>query len=155
MVRPSSGNGRKSKSPKNLAEVRKRKEQLSRTGRSPNASTSRRDARSEINETTQKQKRRFRPGTKALKEIKKYQKSTNLLLRKLPFSRVIREVVQELFPSTRFFWKASAIAALQEAAEAYLVSLFEDSNICAIHAKRVTIMPKDLWLARRLRGEFV
>ena len=98
-----------------------------------------------------KKPHRFRPGTVALREIRKYQKSTELLIRKLPFQRLVREIAQEYKDDTRF--QASAVAALQEAAEAYLVGLFEDTNLCAIHAKRVTIMPKDLQLARRLRGE--
>jgi histone H3 len=96
-------------------------------------------------------KRRFRPGTRALMEIRKYQKSTNLLLRKSPFQRLVREIAQDFQQDVRF--QAEAIAALQEASEAYLVGIFEDTNLCAIHAKRVTIMPKDIALARRIRGE--
>ena len=95
--------------------------------------------------------RRFRPGTVALREIRKYQKSTELLIRKLPFQRLVREIAQDFKTDLRF--QSSAILALQEAAEAYLVGLFEDTNLCAIHAKRVTIMPKDIQLARRIRGE--
>jgi histone H3 len=94
---------------------------------------------------------RYRPGTVALREIRRYQKSTELLLRKLPFQRLVREIAQEYKTDLRF--QSSAIFALQEAAEAYLVGLFEDANLCAIHAKRVTIMPKDMQLARRIRGE--
>lgn len=94
---------------------------------------------------------RFRPGTVALRQIRKYQKSTDLLLRKLPFQRLVREIAQDFSSDLRF--QSSAILALQEATEAYLVSLFEDTNLCAIHAKRVTIMPKDIQLARRIRGE--
>ncbi|XP_067661920.1 uncharacterized protein [Haliotis asinina] len=97
-------------------------------------------------------KRRYRPGTKALMEIRKFQKSTNLLIRKLPFSRVVREIASSIYREP-LNWQATAIMALQEAAEAYLVYLFEDSLMCSIHAKRVTIMPKDMWLARRLRGD--
>ncbi|XP_069120755.1 histone H3-like [Argopecten irradians] len=95
-------------------------------------------------------KKRYRPGTRALMEIRQYQKTTNLLLRKLPFARVVREIVQGKGLDLR--WEATAIMALQEASEAYLVHLFEDANLCAIHAKRVTIMPKDIWLARKIRG---
>ena len=84
----------------------------------------------------------------ALREIRKYQKSTELLIRKLPFQRLVREVAQDFKNDLRF--QSSAVMALQEAAEAYLVSLFEDTNLCAIHAKRVTIMPRDMQLARRL-----
>lgn len=96
-------------------------------------------------------KPRFRPGTVALREIRKYQKSTNLLIRKLPFQRVVREIAAGVKPDLRF--QGSAVLALQEASEAYLVHLFEDTNLCAIHAKRITIMPKDIQLARRIRGE--
>jgi histone H3 len=94
---------------------------------------------------------RYRPGTVALREIRKFQKSTELLIRKLPFQRLVREIAQEQKVDVRF--QSTAIMALQEAAEAYLVSLFEDTNLCAIHAKRVTIQPKDMQLARRIRGE--
>lgn len=89
-------------------------------------------------------------GTAALREIRRYQKSTELLIRKLPFQRVVREIAEGEKPGLRF--QSSAIGALQEAVEAYLVSLFEDTNQCAIHAKRVTIQQKDVQLARRLRG---
>jgi len=98
-----------------------------------------------------KKPHRYRPGTVALREIRKYQKSTQLLIRKLPFQKLIREVAGEFKENLRF--QSHAIMALQEASEAYLVSLFEDTNLCAIHAKRVTIMPKDIQLARRIRGE--
>ncbi|KAF9534228.1 histone-fold-containing protein [Crepidotus variabilis] len=103
-------------------------------------------------------KRRYRPGTVALREIRKYQKSTDLLIQKLPFSRVVREITMEMTtdlntPNTADLrWQSSALLALQEATEAYLVHLFEDANLCAIHAKRVTIMTKDIQLARRIRG---
>ncbi|GFP87083.1 histone h3.2, partial [Phtheirospermum japonicum] len=86
-----------------------------------------------------KKPHRFRPRTVALREIQKYQKSTELLIRKLPFQRLVREIAQDFKTDLRF--QSSAVAALQEAAEAYLVGLFEDTNLCAIHAKRVTIMP--------------
>ncbi|THH20634.1 hypothetical protein EW146_g750 [Bondarzewia mesenterica] len=98
-----------------------------------------------------KKPHRFRPGTVALREIRRYQKSTELLIRRLPFQRLVREIAQDFKTDLRF--QSSAVMALQEAAEAYLVSLFEDTNLAAIHAKRVTIQPKDLALARRLRGE--
>ena len=98
-----------------------------------------------------KKPHRFRPGTAALRDIRKYQKTTDLLIRKLPFQRLVREIADEMLGELRF--QATAIGALQEAAEAYLVGLFQDTNLCAIHAKRVTIMPKDLQLARRIRGE--
>jgi len=107
----------------------------------------------------------------ALREIRRYQKSTELLIRKLPFQRLVREIAQDFKvcindsiwwlgffeliwnDQTDLRFQSSAVMALQEAAEAYLVSLFEDTNLAAIHAKRVTIQPKDLALARRLRGE--
>ncbi|SAL97052.1 hypothetical protein [Absidia glauca] len=107
-----------------------------------------------------KKPHRYKPGTVALREIRRYQvsskslfamKSTELLIRKLPFQRLVREIAQDFKTDLRF--QSSAIGALQEAAEAYLVSLFEDTNLAAIHAKRVTIQPKDIQLARRLRGE--
>lgn len=136
-------------------------------------------------------KRRLRPGTKALREIRKYQKSTDLLIRKLSFARLVREVQYE-YNRVQMRWQARAIEALQQAAEAYLVRLMEDayvlhvvfgvcvcmllfraaggaftfttdvccdclfgdgSNICAIHARRLTIMVKDVQLARRIRGQ--
>ena len=84
-----------------------------------------------------KRRRRYKPGTVALREIRRYQKSTNMLIRKLPFQRLVREIAQDFKTDLRF--QSSAIGALQESAEAYLVSLFEDTNLCAIHAKRVTI----------------
>lgn len=96
---------------------------------------------------------RYRPGTVALRDIRRYQKSTELLIRKMPFQRLVREITQQNHVGLRF--QPSALAALQEAAESYLVGLFEDTNSCAIHAKRVTIMPKDIQLARRIRGETV
>ena len=105
-----------------------------------------------------KKRYRYRPGTVALKQIRQYQKSTDLLIRKLPFQRLVREIASDsevirspLCGKVRF--QSAAIMALQEATEAYLVGLFEDSNLCAIHARRVTIMPKDIQLARRIRGE--
>uniref|UniRef100_A0A8D0R6L8 Core Histone H2A/H2B/H3 domain-containing protein n=1 Tax=Sus scrofa TaxID=9823 RepID=A0A8D0R6L8_PIG len=98
-----------------------------------------------------KKTHRYRPGTVALREIRRYQKSTELLIRKLPFQRLVREIAQDFKTDLRF--QSSAVMALQEACEAYLVGLFEDTNLCAIHAKRVTIMPKDIQLARRIRGE--
>lgn len=74
-----------------------------------------------------------------------------MLIRKLPFQRMVREIATEWKQEVRF--QSQAVLALQEAAEAYLVSLFEDTNLCAIHAKRVTIMSKDLQLAKRIRGD--
>ncbi|TMS08839.1 histone H3-like centromeric protein A [Larimichthys crocea] len=96
-------------------------------------------------------RRKFRPGTRALMEIRKYQKTTDLLLRKGPFSRLVREVCQTL-SRENLRWKVYALLALQEAAEAFLVMIFADANLCAIHAKRVTVFPRDIQLARRIRG---
>ncbi|XP_021564295.1 histone H3.3-like [Carlito syrichta] len=98
-----------------------------------------------------KKPHRYRPGTVALPEIRRYQNPTELLIRKLPFQRLVREMAQGFKTDLRF--PSAAIGAWQEASEAYLVGLFEDTNLCAIHAKRVTIMPKDIQLARRIRGE--
>ena len=89
---------------------------------------------------------RYRPGTVVLREIRRYQKSSELLIQRMPFQRLVREIAQVHNPYVRF--QSGAILALQESAEAYLVGLLEDSNLCAIHAKRVTIMPKDMQLAR-------
>jgi histone H3 len=98
-----------------------------------------------------KKPRRYRPGTKALREIRRYQKSTELMFRRIAFARVVREIAQNFKTDLRF--QGSAILAIQEASEAYLVGLFEDTNLCAIHAKRVTIMKKDMQLSRRVRGD--
>ena len=95
--------------------------------------------------------KKFRAGTQALKDIRHFQKSTALLIRRLPFQRLVREIAEDFKKELRF--QAAAMSCLQEAVEAYLVGLFKDSNLCAIHAKRVTIMPKDIQLARRICGE--
>ncbi|KAJ5715112.1 uncharacterized protein N7483_012293 [Penicillium malachiteum] len=105
--------------------------------------------------TPQGRRRRYKPGTVALKEIRRYQRSYDLLIAKLPFARLVREVALDLLPAERgaeLRWQSQAIQALQEAAEAFMVHLFEDTNLCALHAKRVTIMQKDIQLARRIRG---
>eukprot|EP00804_Cyclotella_cryptica_P004769 CCRYP_004869-RA/>CCRYP_004869-RA protein AED:0.12 eAED:0.08 QI:0/-1/0/1/-1/0/1/0/118 len=93
------------------------------------------------------------------REIRRYQKSTDLLIRKVPFQRLAREVLQDLnspgsyphFTAERF--QATSLLAIQESVEAFSVGLFEDANLCAIHARRVTIMPKDMQLALRIRGD--
>jgi len=100
-------------------------------------------------------KPRYRPGTVALSEIRKYQNSNELLIRKLPFQRLVRDIAQEITRGgnkEELRFQSTAILALQEAAEAYLVRLFEDSQMCAIHAHRVTIMPRDMRLALRFRN---
>jgi histone H3 len=99
----------------------------------------------------EKRKIRYKPGTVALREIKRYQRSTNLLLPRASFQRVVRSICMELDNSLRF--QSQALVALQEAAEAYLVGIFEDANLCCIHARRVTIRKQDMELARRIRGE--
>lgn len=118
------GSARKSKSPKRIA----------------NAAGS-----------SDKPKRRYRPGEKALREIRFWQRNTDLCIRRLPFARLVKEV-QGMFSRKEYRWQANAMIALQEAAEAHLVSLFEDAYLCSIHAKRVTLMVKDIQLARRIRG---
>ena len=96
---------------------------------------------------------RYRAGTVALQDIRHFQKTSALLIQKLPFQRLVREIAQDYKTDLRF--QSAAILCLQEAAEAYLVRLFDDANLCAIHARRVTIMPKDIMLARRIWGEHV
>ena len=94
---------------------------------------------------------RWRPGTVALREVRRLQKSTDLLVAKAPFSRLVREIAETHKAGLRF--QASAVAAIQEATEAFVVSLLSDANLAALHANRVTAMPRDLQLVRRLRGE--
>jgi histone H3-like centromeric protein A len=99
--------------------------------------------------------RRKAPGRVAIREIRRYQRTTDLLIKKLPFARMVREIAQTYNMNAsegEKRWTVDALVALQEAAEAYLVHLFEDSNLCAFHAKRVTIKVKDIQLARRIRG---
>ena len=96
--------------------------------------------------------RKIQRGMQALKEIQKYQKGTHLLIWRLPFQRLVREITQKRREGLRF--QSAVVLALQEAGEAFLVGLLEQANLCAIHAKRVTIMPKDIQLAQRIRGDF-
>ncbi|KAH9999884.1 histone-fold-containing protein [Russula vinacea] len=130
-------------------------------GGAPRAGPSRQRRNSGADREAPAKKRRYRPGTVALREIRKYQKSTDLLLRRLPFARVVREIALDMitdagpeYGEAGLRWQSSAILALQEASEAFLVHLFEDANLCAIHAKRVTIMTRDIHLARRIRGQY-
>ena len=99
---------------------------------------------------------RYRPGTVALREIRRYQKSTDLLIRKLPFQRLVREIAQDtkLFNKETARWCGAALLALHETAEAYLVRYLEDSQLAAIHAKRVTIMPKDMKFVKRVGRDY-
>lgn len=137
-----------------------------RVGKQPNASHIARPSRvihtnavkkslSGILAGTARKPHRYRPGTVALREIRRFQKSSELLIRKAPFARLVREIAEEFGAQTNkvYRFQSTAVLALQEASEAYLIGLFEDTNLCAIHAKRVTIMPKDMQLARRIRGE--
>lgn len=89
----------------------------------------------------------------ALMQIRKYQKTTDLLMRRLPFQRLVRDICENLGSPTSFRFQAAAMIALQEASEAYIVGLFEDTLLCCFHAKRITILAKDMQLARRIRGE--
>ncbi len=102
-------------------------------------------------------RRRYRPGTVALRQIRHFQKTADLLIPRLPFSRVVKEIAQDMASRHNFHglrFQSAALMALQEAAEAYMVSVFEDTVLCCVHARRVTIMPKDMQLARRIRGEY-
>ena len=101
-----------------------------------------------------KKPRRYRPGTVALREIRRYQKTQELLIRRAPFGRLVRELTNEATKQVKR-WTSDGIAALQEASEAYTTTLFEDSNLVAIHGKRVTCMPKDMQLIKALRREFL
>ena len=101
-----------------------------------------------------KKPHRYRPGTVALREIRKFQKNTELLISKSPFQRLVREIAttgENKDKDLRF--QSTAMLALQEASEAYMVGMFEDTNLAALHAKCVTIMPRNLLLARRLHGK--
>ncbi|XP_020113818.1 histone H3-like isoform X2 [Ananas comosus] len=100
----------------------------------------------------QRQRHRFRPGTVALREIRKLQKSVKLLIPFAPFVRIVKEI-SNFYSKDVSRWAAEALLALQEAAESHLQELFADANLCAIHAKRVTLMQKDIQLARRIGGQ--
>ena len=95
--------------------------------------------------------KKMKRGLKALKEIKRYQSNTDMLIGRLPFQGVVKEIVQKIREELRL--QSTAVLALQEAGETFLVGLLEQSNLCAIHAKRITIMPKDIQLARHIRGD--
>jgi histone H3 len=130
----------------------KQKARLSTGGQAPRKQLATKAARKSAPATGGvKKPYRYRPGTVALRQIRRYQKSCDVLIPKLSFQRLVREVAQGFKSDLRF--QSTAIAALQEASEAYIVSLFEDSNLCAIHAKRITVMPKDIQLSQRMRGE--
>ena len=123
-------------------------------GKAPRKNLATKAARKKTATAGVKKPHRYRPGTVALREIRRYQKSTDLLIRKAPFCRLTKEIMLGLDKkNTDKRMAGTAILAIQEAAESYLVGLNEDTNLCAIHAKRVTNMPKDMQLARRIRGE--
>ena len=103
-------------------------------------------------EERKERKRKVQRGMQALKEIQKYQKGADLLTRRLPFQQLFREIAQQMREGLRF--QSAAVLVLQEVGEAFLVGLLEQANLSTIHAKRVTIMPKDIQLARRIRGDF-
>ena len=131
---------------------------MARTKRVPAEAATQQDTRQTAQKAPKKiaaqkaaEKKRYRPGILALREIKKYQKSTEMLIPKAPFTRLVREVGLNEKKDIRF--QKQAIEALHQSSEAYILGLFEDTNLCAIHAKRVTIMPKDMQLARIIRNE--
>ena len=98
-------------------------------------------------------KKRFQPGTVALQEIWKFHKSTKLLIPKIPFLRMVKEIIQ--CDHGDHFIQAGAVLALHEATKVYIIRLLEDTNLCTIHAKCMTILPQDMRLARRIWGENV
>ena len=100
---------------------------------------------------SQPSKKRYRPGTLAIREIRQFQRSTDTLIKRMPFIRVVKEIMQDMNPEKRL--QNTAASALLEASEYFIVGLFSDANLCAIHANRVTLLPKDVQLARRIRGE--
>ena len=131
-------------------------------GKQPRKHISRKVLREGINPTGGiKKPHRYRPGMLALREIRWYQRSTENLIKRTPFQKLIREISQEYHicpdgpgtPSVQVHFQSTAVAALQEAAENFIVGLFEDVNLLAIHARCVTIMPRDIWLALHIRGD--
>lgn len=116
------------------------------------ASPREKDTRSLSKKREEMIQRRFRPGEKALTQIRKYKKVTHLNIRKLPFQRLVRDIANRINPEINLRWTPNALEVLQSVAEDYLINLFEDSYQCALHAKRTTLMSKDMSLARRIRG---
>eukprot|EP01127_Copromyxa_protea_P009132 TRINITY_DN212_c0_g1_i1.p2 TRINITY_DN212_c0_g1~~TRINITY_DN212_c0_g1_i1.p2 ORF type:complete len:168 (-),score=5.83 TRINITY_DN212_c0_g1_i1:73-576(-) len=153
------GAGRKSTTPKKSSKPVRRQatpssspEATPRKGATPRKIT-KRDLLPRPYSSTPVKKRRFRPGTRALMEIRRYQKSTELLMPKLSFCRVVRDLANKRSRADEGFrWQGQALLAIQHAAENYVVRLFQDANLCAIHGKRKTVMLSDFYLARRLRG---
>ena len=140
----------KSKSPNKKAGAKPKASQASTQPKSKSKSP-KKEKKSQSQPAGERKKPRFKPGTVALREIRRYQKSTSLLIPKAPFLRLAKDIAQSYDPDLRF--ASQALYALQEAAEAYLVGIFEDTQLCAIHANRVTIQKKDMELARRIRGD--
>nr|AJO61223.1 CenH3 [Melilotus albus]AJO61225.1 CenH3 [Melilotus albus]AKA94113.1 centromere-specific variant of histone H3 [Melilotus albus]AKO62854.1 centromere-specific histone H3 [Melilotus albus] len=103
------------------------------------------------NESQERKKRRNKSGTVALREIRKLQKAVKLLIPTAPFVRCVKQITNTLSMEVSR-WTAEALLALQEAAEDYLVHMFEYGMLCALHARRVTLMKKDIELTRRLTG---
>lgn len=129
-----------------LKTERRRKEEPQIRPRRPRVKSSRRASH----------KTRHTPSEQALYEIRKYQRTTELLISKIPFARLVREVTEQFTTEEQQLrWQSMAVLALQEASEAYLVGLLEHTNLLALHAKRITIMRKDMQLARRIRGQFL
>jgi histone H3 len=95
---------------------------------------------------------RWHPGTVALREIQKFQKTTDLLIRKAPFQCLVKEIGQDLYRKSDLQMQSTALLALQEAAEYFMVDVFRDTNLCTQHGKHVTIMKKDIDLACRIQG---
>ena len=108
-----------------------------------------------------KKPHRYHSGLLGLQEIHRYQQSTDSLIRKTPFNKLIKEISQEYrvcpdgpgTPSVQVRFQSTALVALQETAENFLVGLFEDVNLLAVHAKRVTVMPHDIRLALGICGD--
>ncbi len=124
---------------------------MSRTKQTAKAPKSKKAGSKKARAPGQKKQRRFRPGTVALRQVRKLQRTTGTLIRRAPFQRMVRGIAQQAKDGLRF--ASAALAAVQEATESYVVSTLSDANLAALHAKRVTVMPRDLHLARRLRGE--
>ena len=143
--------GKKSKSPSKVDKKAGKPKAAKPTASQKASKSPKKSQKTTTASQAERKKPRNKAGTVALREIRRYQKSTDLLLPRAPFQRVVREITGDYDPDLRF--AAQALIALQEAAEAYLVGLFEDTQLCAIHAKRVTVQKKDMELARRIRGD--
>ncbi|CAD2214698.1 histone H3 [Angomonas deanei] len=121
------------------------------TSRAKRSITSKKSKKAPRAASGTKRAHRWRPGTVALREVRKFQRSTDLLIQRAPFQRLVREIASAQKEGLRF--QSSAILALQESTEAYVVSLLADANLASLNSKRVTLMPRDLQLALRLRGD--